>query len=146
MEVHDGQQPAGLWVLDPTECLQLLARQEIGRVVFTEAALPAVAVVTYALRGRSVVFRTSEQSRLARLVPDSVVAFEVDDVDRASRTGWSVVVTGPATRVTDPSQLARLDALLLAPWAPGDRRTYIEISPGLVTGRRIGSGAGTMAS
>ena len=127
----------GLVELDRPECMRLLAGQEVGRVVYTEAALPAVTVVTYALLGSSIVFRTSAESRLARRVPGSVVAFEVDDLDPVSRTGWTVVATGPAYLVTEPSMLARLDALLLVPWATGDRRTYIRISPGLMTGRRI---------
>jgi hypothetical protein len=127
----------GLVQLDRSACMRLLAGQEVGRVVYTEAALPAVTVVTYALLGSSIVFRTTAESRLARRVPGAVVAFEVDDLDPVRRTGWSVVVTGPAYLVGEQSMLARLDALLLVPWAAGDRRTFIRISPGLMTGRRI---------
>ncbi len=134
---HGRASSAGFVELDRSECMRLLAGREVGRVVYTEAALPAVTVVTYGVLGSSIVFRTSAESRLARTVPESVVAFEVDDLDPVSRTGWSVVATGPACLVEEPSTLARLDALLLVPWATGDRRTYIRISPGLVTGRRI---------
>ena len=135
-----GQAPGvyeGLAELDRSACMRLLAGQEVGRVVYTDSALPAVTVVTYALAGSSIVFRTSATSRTARLVPGCVVAFEVDDLDAVSRTGWSVVVTGVAQLVREPAQLARLDALFLVPWAPGDRRLYIRIRPGPVTGRRI---------
>jgi hypothetical protein len=79
------------------------------------------------------------ESRVASGAPGEVVAFKVDDLDPASRTGWSVVVTGPAYSIGEPSILARLDPLRLLPWAgaAGEERTYIRIRPGLVTGRQM---------
>ena len=41
------------------------------------------------------------------------------------------------TEVTDPTDLARLRALPLYPWAPGDRTRYVRVRPLKVTGRRI---------
>ncbi|MBO3749286.1 pyridoxamine 5'-phosphate oxidase family protein [Streptosporangiaceae bacterium NEAU-GS5] len=38
----------------------------------------------------------------------------------AARTGWSVTAVGPARAVTDPAEHARLRALPLTPWAPGE--------------------------
>ncbi len=65
------------------------------------------------------------------------VAFEVDGVDEATRTGWSVLVRGEATEVTDPAELARLRQLPLSPWAPGAKTRYVRILPTVLTGRRI---------
>jgi hypothetical protein len=39
------------------------------------------------------------------------VAFEVDRFDEDGQSGWSVLVTGTATRVTDVSTLVRLEQL-----------------------------------
>ena len=42
---------AGLQVLSPAECVELLATTPIGRVVFTDHALPAVQPVNFVLDG-----------------------------------------------------------------------------------------------
>lgn len=123
--------------LSVNECYERLAGDCVGRVVYTEAALPAVTPVNYALDGHRVVFRTAPGSRLARAVTGQVVAFEVDQLDRETRTGWSVVVTGVAHELEMPSEQARASALGLAPWAGGRRDLYLAITPGVVTGRII---------
>ena len=123
--------------LSRTECARLLAEQEVGRIAFTERALPTMVPVNYVMDGQSVVFRTKAESRLARLLPETVVAFEVDDLDRRARTGSSVVIIGIVERIEESSALARLDALRLAPWAGDTRPVFLRIRPGLITGRRI---------
>ncbi|MCP2259108.1 Pyridoxamine 5'-phosphate oxidase [Streptoalloteichus tenebrarius] len=127
----------GLEVLDEAECLRLLGSVPVGRIAFTHDALPAVQPVTFVLNGGSVVFRTREGSKLAAATRNAVVAFEVDEFDAATRTGWNVTVVGRARVVTDPDELAELAALDLRPWAPGQRDRYVQISVDLVQGRRI---------
>src|SRR6266511_365294 len=56
---------------------------------------------------------------------------------RPDRTGWSVLVRGEATDLTDPAELARVGRLPLYPWAPGAKGHYIRILQTLLTGRRI---------
>ncbi|MFC7328088.1 pyridoxamine 5'-phosphate oxidase family protein [Marinactinospora rubrisoli] len=128
---------AGLEVLGRPECLRLLAAAPIGRIVFSDRALPAVQPVNFALHGTDIVVRTARESRLARATRDAVVAFEVDDFDAIARTGWSVMVVGIARAVTDVEELAELAALPLDPWAPGPRPHLIRIETDIVTGRRI---------
>lgn len=130
---------SGLEILDEDECRDLLGRAVIGRIVFTHQALPAVQPVNFVVSGRDIVFRTSRTSRLATAAADTVVAFEIDDFDTAARAGWSVVVVGRARRVTDPREIAALEALPLDSWAPGERDTFVRIRSELVTGRRIPS-------
>jgi hypothetical protein len=65
------------------------------------------------------------------------VAFEVDAIEEATRTGWSVVVRGTLADISDPAQLERLRALPLYPWAPGEKSRYVRVRPFSVTGRRI---------
>ena len=60
-----------------------------------------------------------------------------DEIDRATRSGWSVVVTGVATAVTDVSDLVRMEQLGIAPWSAGPRNHFVRITPGLVTGRLL---------
>ena len=80
---------------------------------------------------------TSADTRLGTAVRGGRVAFEVDGTDEAARTGWSVVVRGEVTEVTDPAELARLRKLRLSPWAPGAKSRYVRILPAKLTGRRI---------
>ncbi|MFA1545872.1 pyridoxamine 5'-phosphate oxidase family protein [Actinomadura chokoriensis] len=137
---------SGLEILDEDQCRTLLSRATIGRIVFTHHALPAVQPVNFAVSDGDIVIRTSRTSRLARAAADTIVAFEIDEFDTAARTGWSVVVVGPARHVADPGDAAALEALPLRSWAPGERDHFIRIRPGLVTGRRIGGPVAAPAS
>jgi nitroimidazol reductase NimA-like FMN-containing flavoprotein (pyridoxamine 5'-phosphate oxidase superfamily) len=131
--------------LSPAECLRLLATEEVGRVVYTDGALPAVRPVNYALDGHNIVFRVEKGSRLAEAIRDSVVAFEVDSLDRSGRIGWSVVATGVANLVNIGSELTRAISLGVAPWAPGNRAQFVRVTPGLLSGRRVTTVAGPFA-
>ncbi|MFC4907067.1 pyridoxamine 5'-phosphate oxidase family protein [Actinomadura gamaensis] len=78
--------------LGRAECLALMGSVPVGRVVFTEQALPAVWPAAFALDGQSVVFRTTVGTRLdAALRGGAVVAFETDAFEpvppRASAPG-----------------------------------------------------------
>ncbi|WP_198156489.1 pyridoxamine 5'-phosphate oxidase family protein, partial [Thermobifida cellulosilytica] len=65
---------AGLEVLTREECLRLLAQAPIGRIVFTDHALPAVQPVNFTMLGTDIVIRTSPESKLAQATRDTVVA------------------------------------------------------------------------
>ncbi|WP_067138458.1 pyridoxamine 5'-phosphate oxidase family protein [Microtetraspora malaysiensis] len=128
---------AGLQELSRAECLSLLSSTPIGRVVFTERALPAVQVVNYVLDGEDVVFRTAAGSRLSEAARGAIVAFEADHFDETSRTGWSVTAVGPARIVEEPGEVVRLARLPLVPWAPGHHDQLVAVRAELVTGRRL---------
>src|SRR3954470_19306223 len=98
-------------VLDRVECDRLLAAGSVGRIAFTDSALPQIIPVNYVMDGHSIVFRTAATGRLAACCRDAVVAFEVDDVDGDVRTGSSVLVVGDATAVTEESEIVRLRQL-----------------------------------
>ncbi|PRX04653.1 UNVERIFIED_ORG: nitroimidazol reductase NimA-like FMN-containing flavoprotein (pyridoxamine 5'-phosphate oxidase superfamily) [Actinomadura viridilutea] len=132
---------SGLEILDTAQCRSLLASAPVGRIVFTDRALPAVQPVNFALVDGDVVIRTSVGSKLAAAVRNAVVAFEADDFDVESRTGWSVVVVGQARVVTEPDELEKLRRLPLRPWAPGEREHFVRITPRIFSGRRIPASA-----
>jgi uncharacterized protein len=52
-------------------------------------------------------------------------------------SGWSVLVTGVATLVTDPQELAQMARLPLQPWAPDGRGNYVRIHADHISGRRL---------
>ncbi|MER5518373.1 pyridoxamine 5'-phosphate oxidase family protein [Streptomyces sp. NPDC002763] len=131
----------GFCELDRRECLRLLARVPVGRIVHTRHALPAVLPVNFALDGDGgVLLRTSAASELVRAIDGSVVAFEADDVDATSHSGWSVVVTGTAALVSDPGEHERLVRHGPRSWVPSPQEVFVRIEPELVTGRRLTGG------
>lgn len=94
--------------LDQNECLRLLAKGVIGRVIFTEAALPAAQPVPYLLDGEEILFCATPGSKLAAATRRAVVAFQADDIDPDTHIGWSVLGVGQSYEVTNPERLAKL--------------------------------------
>ncbi|MGI5330130.1 pyridoxamine 5'-phosphate oxidase family protein [Actinomadura nitritigenes] len=137
---------SGLEILGPDECRDLLRHAEVGRIVFTHNALPAIQPVNYVLDGDDVVFRTSRTSRLATAASGTIVAFEIDAFDVGARTGWSVVAIGPARRVSAPGEIAALERLELRTWAPGQRDQFIRLRPEMLSGRRIPGESGVASN
>jgi nitroimidazol reductase NimA-like FMN-containing flavoprotein (pyridoxamine 5'-phosphate oxidase superfamily) len=115
----------------------LLAGGNFGRVAVVDDHGPVVFPVNFVLDRHTVVFRTEPGAKLHAAGRGSRVCFEADGTDTDGRTGWSVIVRGEITEVTDPAELARLRALPLRVQAPGARDRYIKILPAVLTGRRI---------
>jgi nitroimidazol reductase NimA-like FMN-containing flavoprotein (pyridoxamine 5'-phosphate oxidase superfamily) len=126
--------------LDEAECLSLLPRKTIGRIVFTDAALPAAQPVTYFLDDEEVVFRTAGGGKLAAAIRGAVVAFEVDEFDTTTRTGWSVLGVGQAYEVLAPGRLAELADRMPAPLAPSRTAHTIAVPLQRLTGRLLAMG------
>jgi hypothetical protein len=127
--------------LDRDACLALLETVSVGRLVFTYRAMPEVFPVNFRLDDGGVVIRVSGASRTAVNAVDTVVAFEADEIDAATRTGWSVTVVGQSREILDPHEQARVAALPLVAWAGGARDRFIRIALERVTGRRLTSDA-----
>jgi nitroimidazol reductase NimA-like FMN-containing flavoprotein (pyridoxamine 5'-phosphate oxidase superfamily) len=123
--------------LTRAECFEILASEHLGRLAVVDDRGPVVFPVSYVLDRHTVVFRTAEGTKLHAASRGSRACFEVDGTDRAARTGWSVIVRGEITEVTDPAELARLRELPLQTWVPGPRNRYVRILPATLTGRRI---------
>lgn len=136
MDANDGFRE-----LDRQECLRLLAKVPVGRIVYTRQALPAVLPVNFCLdHDGAVLLRASVASGLVSAIDGAVVAFEADEVAADTHSGWSVVVTGAATLVTDPAEHARLLRTGPVSWVPAPQEVFVRIDPGLVTGRELVGG------
>ena len=132
--------PGQVRELTRSECFELLAGGQLGRVAVTDERGPVVFPVNYVLDRHTIVFRTEPGTKLHAAGQGGRVCFEADGTDEAVCTGWSVLVRGEITEVTDPAELARLGELPLRPWAPGARDRYARILPAVLTGRRITAG------
>ena len=128
--------------LTKSECFALLSGARLGRVAVVDDQGPIVFPVNFVLDRHVVVFRTDEGTKLAAAAKGSRVAFEIDGTDEAARSGWSVLIRGEATEVTDPAELGRLRKLRVSPWAPGAKTHYVRILPAKLTGRRIWAPSG----
>lgn len=128
---------SGIEIIDSDECWRLLAQDEIGRLAVVIGATPMILPVNYALDGHAIVFRTMPGSRLD--VGQGHAAFEVDQFDRATKSGWSVLVTGHLEEVSwyQTKDIARVKALPVEPWAPGERDLWLRLTPSFTTGRII---------
>lgn len=131
----------GLVILDRAECLRLLATATLGRIGLTTGALPAVLPVNFWFDGERILIHTGPGTKLAAATRDTVVAFEVDEMDGFWHTGWSVLVTGVARHLTDPAELQRTGELPIPRWAPRGGGHVVAITPELISGRRIEAGA-----
>lgn len=125
--------------LNEHECWALLAahRPRLGRIAFTDRGATVVYPMNFAVARRAVYLRTDPASRLSVAVDSQEVGFEVDHVDPSWERGWSVLVQGRLSAVTDPDELERHRELVLRTWAPGDRLRLLRLDPTTVSGRRI---------
>ncbi|GAA2794573.1 pyridoxamine 5'-phosphate oxidase family protein [Crossiella cryophila] len=124
------------WELTERECLHLLGIAPIGRIVFTEQALPAILPVRFVLREGGIILRTTADSRLARAVRDAVVAFEVDHFTDAHCAGWSVVALGRVRALRDPLPANVLAVLERCAGPAAARPHYLRIGIELLSGHR----------
>lgn len=127
--------PGGLERLSSQCCLDLLATRSFGRLAFlAREGRPDCVPVNYVLDDGAVVIRSGPGPKLQAGERREHVAFEVDSIDEATRTGWSVVVTGRA-EVLDVAHHASVTQP--DPWATGPRSDLLRIVPGRLEGRRL---------
>jgi nitroimidazol reductase NimA-like FMN-containing flavoprotein (pyridoxamine 5'-phosphate oxidase superfamily) len=128
--------------LTRTECLRLLETTRLGRVGVSIGALPAVLPVNFVVDGGEIVIRTVPGTKFDIATAKTVVAFEADQYDPESESGWSVLIRGLARVVDDADQLDRLRRLPLPSWAlQGSAERYVRIEMEIVSGRRTIAGA-----
>jgi hypothetical protein len=112
--------------LSADDCLDLLRTKTIGRIAYTDRALPAIGLVSYRVDNGTVVLQSDASVSIA--LRDAVVAFQADDMDPVSGTGWSVTCVGRVVTVPGSSDTLLLEPTLVRGWRT--RRPAPEIRPG----------------
>ncbi len=128
-----------LQVLSGVECYRLLAAQQVGRLGVDAGHYPVIFPVNYALDGEAILIRTEPGTKLPAADYANVI-FEVDDIDRQTRSGWSVLVRGVAEEVMAARRgepLVGTRARTPDPWAAGERGRWIRIVPQGISGRIV---------
>ena len=125
--------------LSTEECWDRLRAGTIGRLAVNNGNQPDVFPVNYVVDTDRIVIRTAEGTKLAAAIASIDVAFEIDAIDEADQSGWSVVVHGIAQEPKALASVMRDEELDLHPWAGSDDKgRFIEIVPRRITGRRLG--------
>jgi hypothetical protein len=128
----------GLEILPRSACLELLGSAHVGRVAVSRYALPVILPVNYAMLGDDIVFATGTGSKSLAIADETVIAFEVDKIDPADRSGWSVLAVGKALpfdeRDADIVAARRLD---LHPWVGHHAVGLIRMPTRRLSGRRL---------
>ncbi|MDP9867212.1 MULTISPECIES: pyridoxamine 5'-phosphate oxidase family protein [Streptosporangium] len=147
MDLPPGRGPAGgrprLEKLEADECMRLISPGGVGRVAFNTPAGPVVMPVNYVIHHGAVLLRTAfggpldEDLRTGVEGVEFKIAFEVDRIDDPNRQGWSVLVRGPAHHISSEEEQAAVVGAGVEPWAGGERKLYIRITPTEISGRRI---------
>ena len=135
----------GLQVLSRGRCLRLLNGTRVGRVVVSIGALPAAFPVNFALLDDDVVFRTAPGTKFSAALDEAVVAFQADRIDPVRSSGWSVLVQGTASVITDPGELERARRLRIRTWLADDRPHFVRIRSEAISGRRLPASADELA-
>ncbi len=108
----------------------------VGRVSWvSEDGRLQVLPVNYGLVDDRIVFRVAQGTILEELATPRAVAFQVDDLDGQTATGWSVLVqgrTGPWSG----------EVPVISPWAPGRREVAVAIEPTSWSGRSVSADEG----
>jgi nitroimidazol reductase NimA-like FMN-containing flavoprotein (pyridoxamine 5'-phosphate oxidase superfamily) len=100
---------------------------------------PVLRPVSYVFdrSSQSIVFRSARGSKFTALLLSAQAAFEIDGIEPATETGWSVIVQGQIEEIKNTAEIQRLERLDLHPWAPGAKPHWIRIRANVVSGRRI---------
>lgn len=117
--------------IDPDECRRLIGDAVVGRVSWLSKSRGLqVLPVNFVLVNDRIVFRVAQGSVLEELTQPVEVAFQVDDLDGATATGWAVLVQG--TTASWDGDLRAISA-----WAPGERDLGVAITPTAWSGRSV---------
>jgi predicted phage tail protein len=125
--------------LTVSESWRLLGSVSVGRIVFTQRALPAIRPVNHLVDEDKIIIRSHLGAAIvghARSEDSAVVAYEADDIDPVQHTGWSVIATGLAQLVSDPAAVSKYEQAL-EPWAQRPADYVIAIRPQIITGLRL---------
>lgn len=129
------------WLIDiaAEECEELLTRATLGRLGVIVDGRPEIFPVNHVfdLQTRCVAFPTNARTKLHAALDWPWVAYEVDGVEADDAGGWSVLVVGRAEEITDPADIARLEALRHVLWRSGHPMHWLRLVPSKMTGRRI---------
>lgn len=128
--------PSETFELSERECWERLRAEEYGRLAVIGPEGPAIYPINVVVDHATVVFRTTEGTKVDTIRHDHRVAFEVDGAE-PDGTAWSVAMTGVAHEIVGMLEGAAATELGLTPWQAGPKPIYIRVTPSSITGRQF---------
>jgi nitroimidazol reductase NimA-like FMN-containing flavoprotein (pyridoxamine 5'-phosphate oxidase superfamily) len=129
---------ARLRELNFEDCVRLLRASAVGRAAVMTPQGPQIIPLNYTVADDAVIVATSPYGALGTYGPGGLVAFEVDDVDAGTRTGWSVVLRGRAAALDGRAAVRWCErADVPRPWADGSRNLFLRIPWTELSGRTL---------
>lgn len=122
-------------VLSEDESWRRLGGVALGRLVTSFAGEPEIFPVNFVVQRRTVLFRSSEGTKLFSAVGNSIVLFEADDHNVAE--GWSVIVRGRAKALRTDAEIKEAERAQLMPWTAIAKIHYVRVTPSEITGRHF---------
>jgi nitroimidazol reductase NimA-like FMN-containing flavoprotein (pyridoxamine 5'-phosphate oxidase superfamily) len=128
--------------LDEAECMELLASQKVGRLVYDSRYGPVALPVAYKTDAGSIVLGTwdpviDEDLRTGIAHAEYQVAVEADQIDPEAREGWFVLARGPAHHLDTEAERASVTDAGLEPWVDEIPGHFIRVNPIDIWGNRI---------
>ena len=120
-------------ILSATQCWDRLHSNAFARLALSVGDRPEIFPINYVVQGGTLLFRTSQGTKLAALTINESVALEIDGYDSVG--GWSVVVKGKATELNQMIEIFEATDLPLFPWLTSPKPRFVRIIPDSITGR-----------
>jgi len=130
------RRPGVLEDIPGDECVAHLEGARLGRVAFVRSTGPVVIPVNYVWSEGRIIFRTSPAISWVWVLRHGSAAFEVEDIDEVTHSGWTVLVQGRVAHL-EPKDVTSRAVQDLRPWAAGERSLHVAITPTSITGRRL---------
>ncbi|MCE0486999.1 pyridoxamine 5'-phosphate oxidase family protein [Ornithinimicrobium sediminis] len=121
--------------MSSSACWARLRESPVGRLAVVVDGLPEIFPVNHVVDHGSILFRTTDGSKLRASAGGRHVAYEVDGQDLATGEAWSVVAKGMAHEVKDITRVLEALSLPIQPWQSGSKPHIVRIDPDEVTGR-----------
>ena len=122
-------------ILGEDESWELLASATLGRLVICLGSRPEIFPVKFVVQRPTVLFRTSDVTKLLSVVINKDVVFEADG--HSLDEGWSVIVRGTAEVLSTSAEIDDADRAGLRPWVATLKLNYVRIHAATISGRRF---------
>ena len=95
-------------------CWALLSSTGVGRVAYSDRALPAIASVAFAVEGEHILLLVGENSAQFPALRDTVIAFQAEQSAHVRGQDWSVSCVGKAVPFVRPAHGTTIATTVLA--------------------------------
>ena len=121
--------------LPELECWRLLRTSTLGRLAYVADSRVEIVPVNFLVERETIVFASTQGSKLRGLHTSPAAAFEVDE--GSGDFLWSVIVHGAAKRIDSGPEIEASGIRAQRSLSPLDKWNYVRIVPESITGRRF---------